>query len=91
MITKSALEKLLKREIIEIQFNKKDGTKRTMLCSLKHEFLPPLSTSSVDTKKKVKRENDEVLAAWDLEKDAFRSFRLNSIIDYQVVSEGYEL
>lgn len=91
MITKSALEKLLKREIVEVQFNKKDGTKRTMLCSLKHNILPSTSDTTSNVAKKLKRENNGVIAAWDLEKDAFRSFRLDSVIDYQVVSEGYEL
>lgn len=89
MITKSALEKLLKSKIVEIKFNKKDGNLRTMLCSLKQEFLPKADPSKTKTAKKTP--NPDVLAVWDLEREAYRSFRLNSVIDYQAVEEGYEL
>jgi hypothetical protein len=88
MITKSALEKLLKSKIVEIKFNKKDGSNRTMLCSLKSEFLPKKEITEI---KKSKKEHNNVLSVWDLEKDSFRSFRIDSITNYQVVSEGYEL
>jgi predicted DNA-binding transcriptional regulator YafY len=28
---------------------------------------------------------------WDVEKSAFRSFKLDSVINYEVLEEGYEL
>ena len=87
--SKSALEQLLKREILEINFNKKDGTPRTMICSLKHEFLPKKEISS-DEPLKTKKENPNVVSVWDLEKDNFRSFRLDSVNTFQIISEGYE-
>ena len=88
MITKSTLEKLLKQEILEIKFKKKDGSDRTMLCSLRKEFLPK---QEINETKKVKKENENALAVWDLEKDSFRSFRIDSVTNYQIVSEGHEL
>ena len=88
MTTKATLEKLLKQEILEVNFNKKDGSNRTMLCSLKSEFLPKKEITEI---KKSKKEHNNVLSVWDLEKDSFRSFRIDSITNYQIVSEGHEL
>ena len=88
MITKEKLKQLLQKNVLEIKFKKIDGSERIMNCSLKQEIIP---ISENKTPKKVKPENENVLAVWDLEKDAFRSFRVDSLIDYSVYKEGYEL
>ena len=43
------------------------------------EFLP----ETKETEKEDKKVNEEVLAVWDLEKEAWRSFRLDSISNVQ--------
>ena len=88
MITKEKLKELLQKNVLEIKFNKIDGTERVMNCSLKQEIIP---ISENKTPKKIKPENENVLAVWDLQKEAFRSFRLDSLIGYSVFKEGYEL
>jgi hypothetical protein len=89
-ITKNTLQRLLKREILEINFNKKDGTPRSMICSLKNEFLPKVEKPTDPTKQRP--ENPNAIAVWDIEKEAFRSFRIDSLIDYKILNEeGYEL
>jgi uncharacterized protein (DUF736 family) len=91
MTTKPTLQKLLKQHIVEIKFKKIDGSDRTMICSLKKSLLPESETdSTANPSKRVKKENPNAIAVWDLEKDAFRSFRVDSVIDYQIISEGYE-
>ena len=50
-----------------------------MLCTLMSEFLP----ETKETEKEDKKVNEEVLAVWDLEKEAWRSFRLDSISNVQ--------
>lgn len=63
-----------------VVFQKTDGTFREMNCTLKEEFLPPFDKNAVG-----KATNEEVLAVWDLDKNAWRSFRLDSVvsIDYK--------
>ncbi len=89
-ITKNTLQRLLKREVLEINFHKKDGSNRSMICSLKNEFLPKIEEKKETEKSK--KENPNTIAVWDIEKEAFRSFRIESLIDYKIVDEeGYEL
>jgi hypothetical protein len=87
ILTKDALKDLLKRKTVKITFKKKDGTERVMNCTLHEEVVPVYEKKT----ERVKKTNDDVLAVWDLDKDAFRSFKLDSLIDYQILEEGYEL
>ena len=64
---------------LNVTFTKKNGEERTMLCTLMSEFLP----ETKETEKKDQKVNEEVLAVWDLDKDAWRSFRLDSISNVQ--------
>ena len=88
MVTKEKLKDLLQQNVLEIKFKKVDGTERVMCCSLNQEIVP---ISENKTPKKVKKDNDNVIAVWDLEKESFRSFRLDSLINYTIFKEGYEL
>jgi hypothetical protein len=85
--TKDTLKDLLKRKIVQIKFKKKDGTERTMKCTLLEDMVPIYEKKT----ERVKKVNEEVLAVWDLDKEAFRSFKLDSLLDYQILEEGYEL
>jgi|SRR5665213_40802 len=74
----------LETHICIVHFTKADGSERTMRCTLLPEYLPELPPLHVD-KETV---NEERLVVWDLEKNGWRSFRLDSIIDsWIVVSE----
>ena len=88
MVTKEKLKDLLQQNVLEIKFKKIDGSERVMCCSLNQEIVP---ISENKTPKKVKKDNDNVIAVWDLEKESFRSFRLDSLINYSIIKEGYEL
>ena len=88
MITKDKLKDLLKQNVVSISFTKTDGADRTMLCTLKSDLLPVVEAKEGAKKK---AENENVLSVWDLEKDAFRSFRLSALNSYVVVEEAYEL
>jgi len=87
MITKNDLKQLLSKRILQVKFNKKDGTERIMCCSLREDIAPVYEKKT----ERVKKANEEVLAVWDLDKQAYRSFKLNSVTNYQVLEEGYEL
>ena len=83
MITKDELTKLLKEKVVTVTFKKKDDTVRKMVCTLSEEYLPepePLAEGDV---KKSKKENPNTLPVWDLEKLAWRSFRVDSVVEYE--------
>ena len=61
--------------IATVTFEKSDGTIRVMRCTLMAEHLPIVEEGHKSTRK----DNDEVLAVWDLENGGWRSFRIDSI------------
>lgn len=71
------LRELLKNGIVEVSFVKADGTDRVMLCTLDPQKIPaaPLTESATKTRK----ENADVLAVWDTENGAWKSFRLDRV------------
>ena len=79
---RETLVKSLQKDVMTINFTKVNGEDRTMNCSL-HESLLPESTPSATTKK----DNPDVIVVWDIDKSAWRSFRLDSI-NYTKVLEG---
>jgi hypothetical protein len=56
-----------------IEFEKKDGSLRKMKCTLKDVPVVEKKTDAV------RKQNDEVLAVYDVEAQGWRSFRLDSI------------
>ena len=81
MITKKELKENLKNQIGIIEFTKKDGTLRKLRCSLSSEILPKTDYDPENYTPK-KADNPDTLNVWDIEKEAWRSFRLDSLRDY---------
>jgi len=79
----SQLRELLKTKFIQVVFTKKDGTERTMICTLNPDKLPP----QVDLEEEIQKRkpNENVLAVYDMEKKDWRSFRIDSIISWRVI------
>lgn len=65
----------LKYGPVDVTFTKKDGTERTMKCTLKEELMLPYEKKT----DRVKEISTEVLPVYDLDKESWRSFRLDSI------------
>ena len=84
MTTKENLKTLLKQNVMNISFKKVDGTERKMVCSLMESIVPPYESKDSTQKK---QENENVLPVWDLEKNAFRSVRIESLIEYQIKTD----
>jgi len=68
---------LLKSEIVDIEFVKKDGTIRLMTCTLREESLP----KQVDIEELIntRKGNPDVLAVFDVINQGWRSFRWDSL------------
>ncbi len=60
---------------VTVDFTKIDGAPRTMNCTTSEEIIPVQNIVKESSKKK----NDEVAVVWDLDKSAWRSFRLDSV------------
>lgn len=59
----------------QVVFIKNDGSERTMFCTLQEGVALPHDKKT----DRVKEANPDVMAVWDLEKHAWRSFKLSSI------------
>jgi len=75
--TKETIKGKLHQGPVTINFTKADGTVRKMICTLEEGVIPPAEPKKTD---RVKKENDDVLAVWDLEAQGWRSFRFDSIL-----------
>jgi hypothetical protein len=87
MTTREELIKLLKEKVVTVKFKKKDDTIRKMVCTLSEEYLPQPEKSEIienqNQEKNKKKENLNTVPVWDLEKLAWRSFRIDSIVEYE--------
>jgi hypothetical protein len=81
---KADLKKLLQEKVLTVHFTKKDGTKREMRCTLLPEHLPVVDKREGDEVKNSKKQSEESIAVWDLEKKSWRSFRIDSIVSYSL-------
>ena len=75
------LKSELFKNIMSVDFIKKDGTQRKLRCTLRPDLLPP----QTDLEEAVsKTPSATSLAVWDLDNDGWRSFRYDSIIGFSV-------
>lgn len=83
MATKEDLIKLLKEKVVTVKFKKKDDTIRRMVCTLSEEYLPETKEVIEGEENKKKKENPNTIPVWDLEKLGWRSFRVDSVVEYE--------
>ena len=70
---------LLRSEIVELTFIKKDGSERIMTCTLAEQKIPAENApKGVDRAK-----SDEAVAVFDLENNGWRSFRWDSLTNIE--------
>jgi hypothetical protein len=74
---KNWIQSLLKTKVCKVVFEKLDGSERTMICTLKEDLLPTV----VESKTK-KTPNEKVMPVWDIEAQSWRSFRVDSVIEF---------
>lgn len=70
----------LKNDIVKITFEKADGTPRTMLATTK-EGLTVITESKTG---RAKKENPDVCIVFDTEKQEWRSFRWDRMLNLQL-------
>ena len=72
------LEKLRQSEC-RVIFKKVNGEERDMKCTLKESVLPKLQSKPTDKKR---QPNEAVIRAFDINKQEFRSFRVENVISF---------
>jgi len=75
MFTRDSIEEALKANVAEVRFTKSDGTERIMKCTLREDLV------TVYQKKtdRVKEKNLDIVPVFDVEKNEWRSFRVDSV------------
>jgi hypothetical protein len=72
----------LREFVCVVNFTKVDGSLREMKCTLKSEMLPTLVKSDKQRKK-----NEDVIAVFDLDEEAWKSFRKENVIGWSVIND----
>lgn len=79
----------LRKRVIEVHFVKVNGENRVMQCSLMPEILPESYANDINEEQTFHKENPNVIAAWDVQKGGWRSFRVDSVQYIQDITEKY--
>lgn len=72
----------LRQSVLMVSFDKINGDRRDMTCTLDRRYLPSDQQADAAVAKPTKAS----LAVWDLNANGWRSFRLDRIINIQEVS-----
>jgi hypothetical protein len=72
------LKQTLVAERMNITFKKADGSIRHMHCTLHADLLPEATAETTSNRK----ENIDTLSVWDIDKQAWRSFKLENVTDF---------
>jgi hypothetical protein len=75
---RQTMQKLLQESVCKVSFTKQDGTVRDMVCTLMESIIVPHEKKT----DRVKTEKEDIIAVWDTEKNAWRSFKISSIISF---------
>ena len=75
---RETLIKNLQNKVMKITFTKVNGEERIMDCTLQEHMIP-----ATDANKR--KQNEDVLPVFDINKGEWRSFRLDSIINVELL------
>lgn len=76
---KEQIVSLLKQGICDVTFTKVNGELRTMPCTLRADLLPESKQKDL-TFETIRERKDNVLSVWCTDKAAWRSFRVENVI-----------
>jgi hypothetical protein len=68
---------MLTTDIVNVKFKKADGSERLMKCTLLEGWVKEYEKKS----EKTRPVSEDTLSVWDVEKNGWRSFRYDSIIE----------
>jgi len=81
MMTRNEMIEHLQAQVCRVVFKKINGEERDMSCTLMENVLPK-ATKDPLSQNKVRAVNEAVIVAWDVNKDDFRSFRVENVVSF---------
>ena len=81
-MTRNEMIEQLQAQVCRVVFKKINGEERDMSCTLMETVLPKAKKDEPLTQKKVRAVNEAVIVAWDVNKDDFRSFRVENVVSF---------
>jgi hypothetical protein len=78
----------LRANVVEVFFEKVDGTMRTMRCTLQEHLLPRIPENAAKIEKNIAA-NPNLVVAWDVEAGGWRSFHVDSVDYVQLIPGDY--
>lgn len=82
-MTRNEMVEKLHEGVCIVTFKKSDGGERVMKCTLVEDMLPSATKEDPLSQKKIRAVSEEVVPVWDVEKNGWRSFRVDSVIDFR--------
>lgn len=76
--SKTALVEMLQQGVVSVKFTKSDGSERTLKCTLNDSYIQPYEKKT----ERVKKSNEHSLSVWDVENNGWRSFRFDSVLEF---------
>jgi len=83
------LKRQLEQNVLEVSFNKLNGDKRVMTCTLRTDMKPSATKEDPLSQKKIRDLAHEVVNVWDVNAQGWRSFRYVRV-NYVNMVEEYE-
>lgn len=80
MKTKQELNDLLREGQVVVEFKKKDGEVRKMVCTKSFDMIPPDKHPKSVSEPNTNGEIADLFNVWDLEKEGWRSFDYKTLI-----------
>lgn len=74
----------LRSNVLQVTFSKVNGEQRVMPCTLQTDYMPELSESKVNQVKDFSV-NKSVIRAFAIDKQSWRSFRVDNITAIEVI------
>lgn len=81
-LTKEELLEKLRDRVCEVTFTKVNGEVRTMPCTLRKDLVPAYERKT--PVKEATEKESATLSVWCIDKQAWRSFRVDSVTDIKI-------
>ena len=81
-MSRNELRELLSENVLRVTFDKKNGEKRVMTCTLQQSMLPPPRQGD-GTRNRT--EADTSLSVWDTNANGWRAFCLENVLEIEKV------
>ena len=84
--TKQQLREMFHHNIVNVDFEKIDGTERKLRATLMPQYLPPKDIGKLLVEQGNRAENNDVLSVWSLDDNGWRSFRVKNVFEITIES-----